>query len=256
MRRMRLYLRLARLVAVLAFGLTLASGLRAQALLGITPSRDTRQRLCRWFLKRLAQALPYRVRLTGDVPDRPMLWVANHLSWSDIPLLGMLQPMTFLAKAEIRQWPIIGWLTAEAGTQFIQRGSGDSAMLSQQLAGDLAQGRSLLIFPEGTTTDGTSLRTFHSRLLACAIDTGVPVQPVAIRYLRNGVPDPIAPFIGDDDLVSHLLRLFREDAAEVEIKLLPPLESQGTQRNPLARRCHTAIAEALYGEPMQVSVAA
>lgn len=253
---MRLYLRLARLAAVMALGLALATGLRVRALLGLTPSRDTRQRLCRWFLKRLARTLPYRVRLTGELPDQPMLWVANHMSWSDIPLLGMLQPLTFLAKAEIRQWPIVGWLTTEAGTQFIQRGSGDSAALSQQLAGDLAQGRSLLIFPEGTTTDGTSLRTFHSRLLACAIDTGVPVQPVAIRYLRNGEPDPVAPFIGDDDLLSHLFRLFAEDVAEVEIQLLPPLQSQGTQRNPLARSCHSAIAEALYGPAMQEPVAA
>lgn len=256
MRRVRLYLRLTRLAAVVALGLMLATGLRLRALLGFMPSQGSRQQLCCWFLKRLAKSLPFEVRVTGDIPDQPMLWVANHLSWSDIPLLGMLQPMTFLAKAEIRQWPLIGWLTAEAGTQFIHRGHGDSATLSQQLAGELARGRSLLIFPEGTTTDGTLLRTFHSRLLACAIDTGVAVQPVAIRYLRNGVTDPVAPFIGDDDLLSHLFRLLAEDAATVDIKLLPPLESQGAQRNPLARRCHDAIAVALYGDSIHVPVAA
>lgn len=255
MRRIRLYLRLLRLSAVILYGLVLACGLKLRTVLGFKPSSDLRQRLCRWFLGRLAAALPFEIRVAGELPDKPMLWVANHLSWSDIPFLGMLQPMTFLAKAEIRHWPVIGWLTTEAGTRFIQRGDGDSKSLSQQLGQELKQGRSLLIFPEGTTTDGVSLRTFHSRLLACAIETGVPVQPVAIRYVRNGAIDPIAPFIGDDDLLSHLFRLLAQDTAVVEITLLPPISSHDMQRNPLARRCQTAIAEALYGPSHVMPVA-
>jgi len=255
MRRFRLCLRLVRLAAVILYGLLLASGLKLRTLVGFKPSQALRQRLCRSFLGRLAAALPFEIRVTGESPDKPMLWVANHLSWSDIPLLGMLQPMTFLAKAEIRHWPVIGWLTAEAGTRFIQRGGGDSTSLSQHLGQELEQGRSLLIFPEGTTTDGTSLRLFHSRLLACAIETGTPVQPVAIRYMRDGVIDPIAPFIGDDDLLSHLFRLMAADTAVVEIQLLPPISSHDKQRNPLARNCHSAIAEALYGPPVGMPVA-
>ncbi|MGM3371939.1 1-acyl-sn-glycerol-3-phosphate acyltransferase, partial [Escherichia coli] len=74
----------------------------------------------------------------------------------------------------------------------------------------MRQARPLLIFPEGTTTDGCQLRTFHGRLLAGAIDQDVAVQPVAIQYLRDGKADLIAPFIGDDDLVSHLMRLFAQ----------------------------------------------
>ncbi|AZZ44396.1 1-acyl-sn-glycerol-3-phosphate acyltransferase [Pseudomonadaceae bacterium SI-3] len=255
MRRIRLYFRLLRLSMVVLYGLLLACGLKLRTVLGFDPSQAERQQLCRSFLGRLAAALPFQIRVTGDLPDKPMLWVANHLSWTDIPLLGLLQPMTFLAKAEIRHWPVIGWLTTEAGTRFIQRGGSDSRLLSQQMSEELGQGSSLLIFPEGTTTDGTSLRTFHSRLLACAIDTGVPVQPVAIRYLRNGVIDPIAPFIGDDDLLSHLFRLLAEDTAVVEIQLLAPLSSHDTQRNPLARRCHNAIAEALYGPSQLMPIA-
>ncbi len=256
MQRFRLYLRLARIIAVVAFGLVLASGLRLRTLLGPRPSQASRQRLCRWFLARLAMALPFEVRMTGELPDRPMLWVANHLSWSDIPFLGMLRPMTFLAKADILKWPLVGWLTEEAGTQFIQRGSGDSSTLTQLLADELKQGRNLLIFPEGTTTDGTSVRTFHSRLLGCAIDAGVPVQPVAIRYLREDAVDPIAPFIGDDDLLSHLFRMLREDTAVVEIKLLSPILTVGTQRNPLARRCHEVITGALQSSPQPLASAA
>lgn len=256
MRRARFYLRLMRLAAVLGFGLLLATGLRLQALLGFNPPQRTRQRACHWFMRSLAAVLPFDIHVSGALPDQPMLWVANHQSWSDIPLLGMLQPMTFLAKADIRQWPVVGWLTAEAGTAFIQRGSGEHSAVSQRLAANLSQGRSQLIFPEGTTTDGTSLRMFHSRLLAAAISAGVPIQPVALRYLRNGVIDPVAPFIGDDDLLAHPFRLMAEDTAVVEITLLPPIKSEGMQRNQLARQCHGAIAQALYGDIQPLPLAA
>ncbi|MCQ4313119.1 1-acyl-sn-glycerol-3-phosphate acyltransferase [Pseudomonas stutzeri] len=256
MKRLRFYLRIIRLGAVIAVGLLFASALKLQALLRLRPSPASRQRLCRWFLARLAAALPYEVRLTGNRPDQPMLWLANHLSWTDIPLLGMLRPMSFLAKSEVRKWPLLGWLAAEAGTQFIRRGSGDSGALTQQLVAELQQGRDLLIFPEGTTTNGAALRTFHSRLLACAIETGTPIQPVAIRYLRDGQADPIAPFIGDDDLLSHLFRLLATDVAVVEIQLLQPIESRGMERNRLARLCHSAIAEAIYGSAAPACAAA
>ena len=256
MGRLRLCVRLVRLCGVIMIGLSLAAALKLQALVGISPSQATRHQLCRWFLARLAAALPYEVRLTGTRPAQPMLWLANHLSWTDIALLGMLQPMAFLAKSEVRQWPLLGWLAAQAGTQFIRRGSGDNSTLNQLLSADLQQGRNLLIFPEGTTTDGTTLRTFHSRPLACAIENGTPIQPVAIRYLRNGGADPIAPFIGDDDLLSHLFRLLAADVAVVEIQLLQPIDSRGMERNRLARTCHTAIADALYGAATPVFVAA
>jgi 1-acyl-sn-glycerol-3-phosphate acyltransferase len=97
-----------------------------------------------------------------------MLWVSNHVSWTDIPLLGALQPLSFLSKAEVRDWPVAGWLAHKGGTQFIRRGAGDSSQVGQQLTRHLQQGHHLLIFPEGTTTDGLALRTFHGRLLSSA----------------------------------------------------------------------------------------
>ena len=256
MGRLRLYMRLVRLCGVIAIGLSFASALKLQALVGIRPSEATRHRLCRWFLARLAAALPYEVRLSGTRPDQPMLWLANHLSWTDIALLGMLQPMAFLAKSEVRQWPLFGWLAAEAGTQFIRRGGGDSSTLNQLLSAELQQGRNLLIFPEGTTTDGTTLRTFHSRLLAGAIETGPPIKRGASRYLRAGGTDPVAQ-IGDRHRLDRcLFRLLAADVAVVEIQLLQPIDSRGMERNRLARSCHTAIAEALYGAAAPVPVAA
>ncbi|MDF3937034.1 lysophospholipid acyltransferase family protein [Pseudomonas citronellolis] len=245
---MRGALRVARLLAVIGLGVALASWV---ALLERLPGYDwtfLRQGLTRWWLARLRRALPYRVKVYGELPRAPALWVSNHVSWVDIPLLGALAPMTFLSKAEVRQWPLAGWLAEKAGTLFIRRGAGDSGQLGAQIAGALLMGRSTLIFPEGTTTDGRGLRTFHGRLLSGAIEAGVPLQPVALRYLRAGEVDALAPFIGDDDLFSHLRRLLRNDRGTVEIHLLDPLPSHGRDRAQLAQQARAAIGTVIYGE--------
>jgi 1-acyl-sn-glycerol-3-phosphate acyltransferase len=180
-----------------------------------------------------------------------MLWVSNHVSWTDIPLLGMLAPLSFLSKAEVRTWPVAGWLALKAGSLFIRRGSGDSKLIQKQMGQHLLSNHSLMIFPEGTTTDGRSLRTFHGRLLSSAIETGIALQPVAIQYLREGKPDQIAPFVGDDDLLSHLRRLFANEVSEVHIRLLTPIESRGKERAALAFEAQQAVQVALFGEKAQ-----
>lgn len=253
MNKLRLYLRLVRLAAVLLLGMLLAGFVALLERIRRRDLMDLRQRLTSWYLRRLSAALPFEVEVQGELPAEPMLWVSNHVSWTDIPLLGQLMPLSFLSKAEVRTWPLAGWLAHKAGTLFIRRGSGDSNLLARQLHRHLSAGRQLLIFPEGTTTDGQQVRTFHGRLLTSAIEAGVAVQPVAIRYLRGGEHDALAPFIGDDDLPSHLLRLFRGERARVEIQLLTPIASVGLERNALARQAQRAVQFALFGAPEEPS---
>lgn len=247
MLRLRVIARLARLLMVLLLGAGMASVVAVRERLGLEMSIERRQRWSRFFMQRLVAALPFEVQVIGELPQRPMLWIGNHVSWTDIPLLGMLTPLSFLSKAEVRHWPLAGWLAEKAGTLFIRRGGGDGQRLREQISAQLAQQRPLLIFPEGTTTDGRSLRTFHGRLLAGAIDQGTPVQPVAIQYLREGEVDSIAPFIGDDDLLSHLMRLFATPRGQVQIHLLPPIDSLEKERAVLALQAQQAIHIALFG---------
>lgn len=256
LKSLRFYARVARLLAVIGLGLCLAAWVVVLERLGRREMMATRQRLTRWFLARLSGALPFRVRVSGELPQAPMLWVCNHISWTDIPLLGALAPLSFLSKSEVRAWPVAGWLAHKAGTLFIRRGSGDSGLVGQQLARHLGEGRNLLIFPEGTTTDGSLLKTFHSRLLTSAVETGVAVQPVAIRYRRDGQRDEIAPFIGEDDLLSHLVRLLRSEPADVEIQLLTPISSQGLSRTALSQQAKGAVQRALFGEEESEAIAA
>ena len=241
MSRVRRYARVARVLGVVSLGLGMAGMFGLLERLGLNTTMDRRQRWSQFFMTRLSNALPFRVRVVGELPATPMLWVSNHVSWTDIALLGQLTPLSFLSKSEVRGWPVAGWLAAKAGSLFIRRGAGDSQLLREQMTRHLQQPLPLLMFPEGTTTDGNSVRTFHGRLLSAAIDSRVSLQPVAIRYLRNGEVDAIAPFVGDDDLLSHLLRLFSHEQGDVEIHLLEPITSQAQERAVLAFRAQEAI---------------
>jgi 1-acyl-sn-glycerol-3-phosphate acyltransferase len=251
MSKLRSHARVIRVLWVIALGLTIAGTFALMERLRVGNSMARRQRWSRWFMGHLTGALPFRVTVSGKLPTQPMLWVSNHVSWTDIPLLGMLAPLSFLSKAEVRTWPVAGWLALKAGTLFIRRGSGDSKLIQKQIGQHLLSNHPLMIFPEGTTTDGRSLRTFHGRLLSSAIETGVCIQPVAIQYLRNGKPDPIAPFIGDDDLLSHLRRLFANETSDVHIHLLEPIAAQGKERAALAFEAQQAVHNALFGEVTQ-----
>ncbi|MFJ2447063.1 1-acyl-sn-glycerol-3-phosphate acyltransferase [Pseudomonas sp. S04] len=251
MSRLRVYARVTRVLLVVALGLSMALVFGLFERLGVANSMLRRQRWSRFFMKRLSRALPFRVTVHGQLPQQPMLWVSNHVSWTDIPLLGMLTPLSFLSKAEVRTWPVAGWLAAKAGSLFIRRGAGDSQLIRKQMSRHLHQQHPLLMFPEGTTTDGRSLRTFHGRLLSAAIDADVALQPVAIRYLRDGQIDPLAPFIGDDDLLSHLMRLFANDQGDVHIHLLKPITCHGQERAALAFAAQQAVHNALFGDVAQ-----
>ncbi|ARQ75883.1 1-acyl-sn-glycerol-3-phosphate acyltransferase [Pseudomonas fragi] len=241
MSRVRRYARVARVLGVVSLGLGMAGMFGLLERLGLNSTMDRRQRWSQFFMTRLSNALPFRVRVVGELPATPMLWLSNHVSWTDIALLGQLTPLSFLSKSEVRGWPVAGWLAAKAGSLFIRRGAGDSQLIREQMTRHLQQPLPLLMFPEGTTTDGSSVRTFHGRLLSAAIDSRVSLQPVAIRYLRNGEVDAIAPFVGDDDLLSHLLRLFSHEQGDVEIHLLEPLASHAQERAVLAFRAQEAI---------------
>ncbi len=113
----------------------------------------------RWYL-RLLSLLGVRLRVTGAPAGGAMLLISNHVSWLDIPVIGALWPCDMLSKAEVAEWPVIGWLARNVGTLFIRRGSGEVSRKVEEIRERLAGGRSVLVFPEGTTTDGRAVRRF------------------------------------------------------------------------------------------------
>lgn len=253
---MRLAAGLTRLAPALLLGIGLALLLALLESLRIPRVTRLRARWAQRVLAGIARALPYRYRVIGALPTQPMLWVSNHVSWADVVVLGQQAPLTFVSKADVRRWPLLGWLATRGGTLFICRGAGESQHLRATMAQHLRQGGSMAVFPEGTTTDGRGTATFHGRLLGAAIEAGTGVQPVALRYLRDDAIDTSAAFIGDDDLWCHLKRLLTRPAGVVEIHLLAPLHSQGHDRSSLARAARQAIDQVLRPSPAAVSEAA
>lgn len=229
------------LVVHLAWGLLLAAWL--------APDADApREQLAQRWHRRLLAILGVQLRVEGMPLRETHLTVANHVSWLDIPVLGAIEPTRFVGKSEIRHWPVAGWLATAAGTFFLRRGKGGSTPLLERLVPHLRDRGSVVIFPEGTTTAGTSVLPFHARLFGAAIAARCPVQPVTIQYGLGRDADDIAPFIGDDSLGAHVLRLLRAPGLQVRVLYGPPLQPTAS-RDELARDAETFVRAALQPAP-------
>lgn len=179
----------------------------------------------------MCRILGIRVRASGAAHAGATLFVANHISWLDIFCIAAVCPTHFLAKQDVAAWPLFGWLCRRAGTAFIRRGGDNGAAEAmEQLAWRLRQGQRVLVFPEGTSTAGETVRRFYPRLLQAALLARCPVQAIALRYPHPDGTNPAVPFVGDDELLPHLWRLLGEPAMVAELHFgiarLPPHSSR------------------------------
>src|SRR5262249_36728657 len=163
----------------------------------------------------------------------------NHISYIDIMALGALGDFRFVAKSEVRSWPLIGLIAQRLGCIFVRRSSARS--LSEcvaQAAESIRAGRSILVFPEGTTTEGQFTLPFHSGLFDASIRAGCPTQPVAIQY-----HNPKVPYIASDTLAPHIWRLLREPVIVMDVIFCDVLDQ--TDRHQMARQAKQAIDAAI-----------
>jgi 1-acyl-sn-glycerol-3-phosphate acyltransferase len=195
----------------------------------------------------LLRLLRIKIILHGRFEAAPVLIVANHVSWLDIPVLLVLLKPSIVSKKELKHWPLIGKPAEKFGTLFLARGdSEDTRLLSNQIAFLLTQRKKIAVFPEGTTTNGRTVQRFYPRLFQAAIYAKAPVQPVAICYTdKYNRLDDKAPFVGDDDLLSHLWRFVGSAKTIVHVHALPPLMSAGASRRILADKAHSVIVATL-----------
>jgi 1-acyl-sn-glycerol-3-phosphate acyltransferase len=175
------------------------------------------------------------------------LIVTNHISWLDVFVLNAVVPMRFVAKSEVRSWPVIGWLCARAQTIFIERGKARSAArINVQLVSLLQRGECLAIFPEGTTTDGKQVAHFHASLLQPAIDAAAKVHPVAIRYQnQDGSPSMAAAYIDEMSFGASMWNILSTKELHVRLITTPALDASGMDRRNLTHTAHQHISAAL-----------
>lgn len=199
-----------------------------------------------WASRSLA-ALGIELEAQGKPRGGPVLLTANHVSWLDILAIDAVQPVRFVSKADVRHWPVLGWMVACGGTLFIERERKRDAMrVVHQVAQTLQAGETVAVFPEGTTSDGTSLLPFHANLLQAAIATETPVQAVALRYRDAHQPVSLAAaYIGETTLAQSLWMVAMADGLRVSVVML---DSQGTRhldRRALAQKLRLEIADSL-----------
>ena len=172
----------------------------------------------------LMRIFGFRLRRLGTPLPDPVMFVANHVSWVDIEMLHSQRMMGFVAKQEIRGWPLVGWLAARGETIFHQRGSQESmggvmhAMLAR-----LQDGRPVGVFPEGRTRDGAEVGPFHARIFQPAVEAGVPVQPVALRYGPRGNAQTVVAFGPRESFFANFMRLLGEPARTADVCFLAPI---------------------------------
>lgn len=205
-----------------------------------------RAELVRSSAAALLDSLRVRVVSSGEVPpdNVPVLIVANHVSWLDSYVINSLNPARFVAKSELRDWPVIGTVAARFGTFFLRRGSfRDAARTVTRLSAVLRGGYPVAAFPEGTTSRGDGVGCFHPAMFQAAVNSQAMVQPIAIRYLSaDGRPARRAAFVGDMSIWDSVRLLLEEPELMVEVTCCPLLWPTCRTRRELAALSRDRIA--------------
>ena len=179
-----------------------------------------------------------------NAPERGELVVMNHISFIDILVLDALRPVHFIAKSEIRDWPLIGTLCARTGTIFIERGKRHAVHdVLKTMADQLRAGEVVSFFPEGTTSDGSQVLPFHANLFEAAVRAQAMVRPLVISYWQAGHRSLAPAFIDDLSLVDCAVAVLAATGIEVRLKLLDAIPSEGLTRQQLAAKVREQMLE-------------
>jgi len=197
-----------------------------------------------WMSRRFLSVLHCKVSLSGAVPKQGLI-ACNHLGYVDILVIGSVCPAVFVAKSDVKSWPIFGWLASRAGTIFVSRDDrSEVALQLKEMEIPLRKGHPVVLFPEGTSSDGSSVLPFRSSLFESVIATGGPITPAAIGYDLGGegsVGNEIA-YWGDLVLLPHLINLLSKKSITAHLRF-------GATRKPVpyrkqeARVLHSEVSE-------------
>ncbi len=215
-----------------------------------------------WYFRLICRIVGIRVRVAGNpVTDSGVLIAANHTSWLDMPVLGACVPLSFVAKSEVRTWPFFGLCAQINRTVFVERSARvKTGEQRDEIAARIKGGDAIVLFPEGTSSDGNRVLTFNSALLGAAQmkipanggERDVPVQPVSVAYTRlHGMPmgrefRPFFAWYGDMDLVPHLWEAFALGPIDVLVEFHKPLTvTECGGRKALAQEAQRVITQAV-----------
>ncbi len=234
--------------------------------------RRTAQQIPMLYHRGCCRILGLRIERHGmPVRSGPVLFVSNHCSYLDISVLGALIQGSFVAKTDVASWPLFGFCARLQRSVFVDRKRGTAAAQRDGIAERLAQGDNLVLFPEGTSSDGNRVLPFRSALLAVAESPigGRPltVQPVSVAYVRHSnLPmgrflRPCYAWYGDMGLMGHLWRVMSLGPATVVVRFHAPVTiAEHADRKALTRYCHQVVSDGLlssiHGPPRGAATSA
>lgn len=239
-RALRYLYRVPALMMLLFLGLPVAL-----AAIGLGPR--PRDWAIRWWSGLLLRVVGIRVICHGAVPAPPVMLLANHVSWVDIEVIHSLIAASFVAKAEIAHWPVVGAMATAGGTVYHRRGSDASREgVSEALRRKLSEGRAVCLFPEGRTGPGHGVLPFHGRLLQPALDEGAPIVPVALDYRRDGMHiNAQIAFAENESFVAGFVRLLGAPPCLAHVSFLPEVRDQGQGRRGIASLARQHIVQSI-----------
>jgi len=181
------------------------------------------------------------------ISDTPYLLASNHISWIDIHAINAFKPIRFVAKSEVERWPVFGWMAKQLGTVFIQRSNSRHAIEVVSNMTKALESESICIFPEGTSTEGSTVRPFKANLFESAVISRVPVYSLAIQYFdRNtGLRTDVTAFVGEMDLLESMSKILKHHNLRVELTFFPPSGASpvfSNDRKWLALQSHEQIS--------------
>jgi len=247
-RRAKQGLRFGRLSANLLAGSAFIQGCFAfPKLSNIHNSHLNDYALFNFWVQDLVRSMNVELSIRGEIMAGAGLFVSNHISWLDTIILNEAKQLGFIARHDLAGWPFLGAFTQRMHSVFIDRSDKFKAYRSIPLIeGRLSEGRSVLVFPEATTSDGKSLRHFYPMFYEAAVRTGKWVQPIAIQY-KDGQGNILtdAAFIDDDSFMDTLSRILYADKVFATLTFLPPLDARKLGRKGVCAASKQAIASSL-----------
>ena len=239
MKPLRAVWRVLRLLGHIAYGLWIVA-VRFPAL-----SADQQHARVQVWSQQVLAMLGIHLRIVGQPPlTGPVMLVANHLSWLDLPVMPAARHCRFVSKADVKGWPLIGTLASAAGTLYIERSSRRDALRMVQIMQEaLERGEVLAVFPEGTTGDGREMLPFHANLIQAAVAAQAPVQPVGLRFVdkASGTTSFAPSYIGDETLVGSIWRTLCAPPIDAVVHYGPVEMPEGRDRRAWAQDLHTAV---------------
>lgn len=202
----------------------------------------------RFWVNDLVNSLNVKLTIIGEPAPQGNLLVSNHISWVDTVILNHAEPLSFISRHDVEEWPFIGTFTKRMASVYVDRSNKFQAYRSiPSIVDRLQEGRSVLVFPESTTSTGEALLPFYGMFLESAVRAKCMVQPVALKYTdKHGKTLREAAYAGDDSFGQTLMRLLKQPKVFARIEFLEPIDATKHSRKEILALSRKSIHQALY----------